>query len=124
MKGDKVSLVKSDSLGSKEGYSNGSKTIKKYANMSDEMEQLDIETSELLARIRASAEALEWDTNKVALSKENKELEFKKIKAEMDKARTKLQVSTQSQKAVLLAFLVYMHFFAELQSGAERAKPT
>mmetsp|Transcript_57355 Transcript_57355/g.119941 ORF Transcript_57355/g.119941 Transcript_57355/m.119941 type:complete len:326 (-) Transcript_57355:2-979(-) len=91
MKGDKVSLVKSDSLGSKEGYSNGSKTIKKYANMSDEIEQLDIETCELLARIRSAAEALEWDTKKVALSKENKELEFKKIKAEMDKARTKLQ---------------------------------
>jgi hypothetical protein len=92
MKGDKVSLVKSDSLGSKESFSSGSKTIKKYANMSDEMEQLDIETCELLAHIRSAAEALEWDTNKVALSKENKELEFKKIKAEMDKARTKLQV--------------------------------
>ena len=97
MKGDKVSLVKSDSLSFKEGPSSGSKSIKKYANMSDEMEQLDIETCELLARIRSAAEALEWDTKKGALSKENKELEFKKIKAETDKARTKLQVLPHSQ---------------------------
>lgn len=91
MKGDKISLVKSDSLQSN-GHTNGSKTIKKYANMSDEMEQLDLEACELISRIRTASEAMEWDTKKVALSKESKEAEFKKIKADMDKARTLLQV--------------------------------
>ena len=89
---EKVSLVKSDSLGTKQGPSNGAKTIKKYANMSDEMEQLDLEACELIARIRTASEAMEWDTQKVALSKELKEAEFKKIKTDMDKARTLLQV--------------------------------
>ena len=91
MKGDRVSLVASDSL-SKGGHSNGSKTIKKYANMSYEMEQLDLEACEFIARIRSASEAMEWDTQKVALSKEQKDAEFKKIKADMDKARTLLQV--------------------------------
>ena len=123
MKGDKVSLVKSDSLGSKEGHSHGTKTIKKYANMSDEMEQLDIETCELLARIRSAAEALEWDTKKVALSKENKEIEFKKIKAEMDKARTKLQVWALFYGGINRRLDGSVPL-AELQSGAERVEPT
>lgn len=82
--------MRSDSLAGS-SHANGSKTIKKYANMSDEMEQLDLEACELISRIRAASEAMEWDTKKAALSKENKEAEFKKIKADMDKARTLLQ---------------------------------
>jgi hypothetical protein len=92
-KPDKISLVKSDSLGSKpEENGKSSKAIKKYANMSDDMEQLEMEACELIAKIRAATEAMEWDTKKVALSKEAKEVEFKRIKVDMDKARTLLQV--------------------------------
>mmetsp|Transcript_39500 Transcript_39500/g.104976 ORF Transcript_39500/g.104976 Transcript_39500/m.104976 type:complete len:91 (+) Transcript_39500:92-364(+) len=88
-KGDKTSLLKSDYLSN---GGNGSKAIKKYANMSDEMEQLEVETCELLTRIRSSAEALEWDTKKTSMSKEAREQEFKRIKADMDKAKSLMQV--------------------------------
>jgi len=87
-KGDKTSLLKSDYLSN---GGNGSKAIKKYANMSDEMEQLEVETCELLTRIRSSAEALEWDTKKTSMSKEAREQEFKRIKADMDKAKSLMQ---------------------------------
>jgi hypothetical protein len=66
--------------------------------MSDEMEQLDLEACELISRIRAASEAMEWDTKKAALSKENKEAEFKKIKVDMDKARTLLQARNISME--------------------------
>lgn len=66
--------------------------MKKYTQMSDEIEQLDVEITAMLAKVRADIEALDWDTSKINLPKEQREAEFDRIKAVLTNARSVHQV--------------------------------
>lgn len=66
--------------------------MKKYAQMNDEVEQIDSELGEMLEKARKDIEALEWDTNKVALPKEQRDAEVARIKGVLASARSVHQV--------------------------------
>jgi len=66
--------------------------MKNYTQMNDEVEQIDGELGEMLAKARKDIEALEWDTKKVALPKHQRDAEVSRIKSVLDSARSVHQV--------------------------------
>jgi hypothetical protein len=66
--------------------------MKNYTQMNDEVEQIDGELGEMLAKARKDIEALEWDTKKVALPKHLRDAEVSRIKSVLDSARSVHQV--------------------------------
>ncbi len=66
--------------------------MKKYAQMSEEVESLDAELAEQLKKLRSDIEALDWDASKVNMSTEDREVEFKRITAGIANARSVHQV--------------------------------
>jgi hypothetical protein len=67
--------------------------MKKYTQMSDEVEQLDADLTEQLKKLRADIEALDWDTSKVNMTSEDREAEFKRIAGSIANVRSVHQVS-------------------------------
>jgi len=55
--------------------------------MSDEIEHLDVELTEMLAEIRQGVEALDWDTKKANMKASEKRAEIVGLKASLDKAQ-------------------------------------
>jgi len=55
--------------------------------MSDEIEHLDVELTEMLSEIRNGVEALDWDTKKVNMSAAEKRTEIANLKTSLDRAQ-------------------------------------
>ncbi|EKX38059.1 hypothetical protein GUITHDRAFT_165311 [Guillardia theta CCMP2712] len=62
-------------------------SVRRYAAMSDEIEQLDVELNELLSSVRNDIEGLEWDPKKSAMSGMEKKEEILRLKNQLDKAK-------------------------------------
>mmetsp|Transcript_56152 Transcript_56152/g.114831 ORF Transcript_56152/g.114831 Transcript_56152/m.114831 type:complete len:279 (-) Transcript_56152:365-1201(-) len=63
------------------------KAMRRYAQMSDEIEHLDVELTEMLGEIRQGIEALDFDPKKANMKPDEKQAEIAKLKASIDKAQ-------------------------------------